>query len=887
MRLLIISIMELLCFPLFATNYYLSSSSGSDLNTGMSPSSAWTSLQMVNTLSLAAGDSVLLKRGDVFRGTIVINESGNADSVIYIGAYGAGEKPVILGSEKVNAFWLATTVNNQTAYKTNFPSFPSFIYIDGKLHFIARHPDGFDSYFFTDFPNIFSGTYSAVRADTLAGYTGDVAGAYISLRRNGWLCDTRVVDSMSANGTIYFSPSMTFSGNNTNSVGFILSNKLSFLDQPGEFYYDASDSTVYVIPYYEQTPSDNTEASVYDFGIFMDTSVTVSGFRQGLGFITIENISFRYQAIAGIGLSDENQNVTIRNCSFAQLPFGVTNREIYDHYNDGLFRPMRSYDITVENNDVKDAYRAGFNITFAIGAVVRNNHLKRIHLFVNAAEWLRQKDFPYGAHVAALEAQGWGNMLIENNTIDSCGHYGIKMGSDVITQHNIVKNTCYLYMDCGAIYCAYQSNAVIRGNIVENVWNGDNGIPNHADNANGIYLDYLIKANNENVLVTGNTIINAGQGMGCLGGASLWDINRVRPNMRIENNVCYNSRNSAFVLGIRGADPAVYTLPPTSPVNFKRNRWVGFSQMPLWSWHNLYSDWRFWESDSNYFFNPYNHNKAYADFPSTTFQYDFALWQSQGYDSLGKENFVWLDSITTPPSEMFPIFVNETAQTAHFLLSPDCYLDLDSNLMGSSIAVPPFSSVVLVKVDSCSSVCAVPDSLEVTDISDSSAVLRWSAVNGATYFEILFRATGASVWDTFSLSSAISDTALTGLLPATEYEWVLKTHCDSLNLFQSGFSSAISFTTLQDTVPVSTGAMALSFDAVVIPNPFSTHARLLFDNPTGKTYTLTITDLAGKAIMRMQTGENNFSLNKENLCPGIYLYELKGEKTARGKFAVI
>jgi len=870
------------CVQSFAANYYVSSATGSNLSSGTSPSSAWATLQKVSAQSFAAGDSILLKRGDFFRGTIIISESGSMGADIYIGAYGTGAKPVILGSEPVSTSWTAATVNGNTVYKAGFPSTPSFVYIDGNLHLAARHPDGFDAYFLTDFPNIGFGTYSAVRADTLTGYAGDVAGAYISLRRNGWLCDTRMVDSMSANGTIYFSPSMTFSGNSGNQVGFILSNKLSFLDHPGEFYYDASDSAINIIPYNAQPPSGTVEASVYDFGIFMDTAVAVAGFQQGLGFLTIENIEFREQAIAGIGLSDENRHVTIRNCAFFRMPFGITNRQIYDHYNDGLFRSMRSYDLNIENNFVQDAYRAGFNVSYAIGLSIRNNELNRIHLIVNAAEWLRLPDLPYGAHVAAIEAQGWQNILIENNKVDSCGHYGIKMGSNVITQHNVVKNTCYLYMDCGAIYCAYQSDAVIRENIVKNVWNGDNGIPLHADNANGIYLDYLGKAGYENILVDGNTIINAGKGIGCLGGTNLWDVNRVRPDLTFENNNCYNNRSGAFTLGIRGVDPAVYVLPPTAPAKFRQNRWVGFSQSPLWNWNNTLSNWRFWESDSNYFFNPYNHNKALATLQSATFQYDFALWQSQGYDSAGKENFVWLDSVAAPPTQLFPIFVNETEQPKHFLLSPNCYLDLDSSLAGPTIEVAPFSSVVLVKMDSCSVLCELPDSLTVADVSDTSAVLHWSESPDAFLFEILFRETGNSAWDTFYLSSETLDTTLSALTPGTGYEWLLKTHCDSIALFQSEFSSSISFTTLEDTVPVNASRISgENFNVVLSPNPFSSSALLSFDNPERKVFSLEISDMTGRKITELKTNENHFLIRRENLNAGIYFLELKGEKVGK------
>lgn len=48
------------------TTYYISSSSGNDLNGGTSSAEPWQTLGRVNSQALVPGDSVLLKRGDVW-----------------------------------------------------------------------------------------------------------------------------------------------------------------------------------------------------------------------------------------------------------------------------------------------------------------------------------------------------------------------------------------------------------------------------------------------------------------------------------------------------------------------------------------------------------------------------------------------------------------------------------------------------------------------------------------------------------------------------------------------------------------------------------------------------------------------------------------------------
>ena len=109
----------LLAFMLFAftaraTNYYLSNA-GNDSNSGTDPSSPWQTLSKVNSQfhSFNPGDSILFKRGDTFRGSLVIGGSGSVSQPIVIGAYGIGAKPLILGSKDVSSTssWISVGSN--------------------------------------------------------------------------------------------------------------------------------------------------------------------------------------------------------------------------------------------------------------------------------------------------------------------------------------------------------------------------------------------------------------------------------------------------------------------------------------------------------------------------------------------------------------------------------------------------------------------------------------------------------------------------------------------------------------------------------------------------------------------------------------------------------
>jgi len=82
----------------FATTYYVSSQ-GSDVADGKTPATAWQTMARVNTAPLKPGDTVLFRRGDAWRGQLV-PRSGDSSGYITYGAYGVGDKPVLLGSIK-------------------------------------------------------------------------------------------------------------------------------------------------------------------------------------------------------------------------------------------------------------------------------------------------------------------------------------------------------------------------------------------------------------------------------------------------------------------------------------------------------------------------------------------------------------------------------------------------------------------------------------------------------------------------------------------------------------------------------------------------------------------------------------------------------------------
>ncbi len=73
------------------TAYYVSSS-GSDDNDGLSPETAWATLDKINQTPLFYGDAVFFERGGTYRGNLYLYDT---DGYVTLSAYGEGEKPVL------------------------------------------------------------------------------------------------------------------------------------------------------------------------------------------------------------------------------------------------------------------------------------------------------------------------------------------------------------------------------------------------------------------------------------------------------------------------------------------------------------------------------------------------------------------------------------------------------------------------------------------------------------------------------------------------------------------------------------------------------------------------------------------------------------------------
>jgi hypothetical protein len=113
-------------------NYYIDATTGNDNNDGLTPATAWKTLGKIRSYDsnpkFQPGDSILLKRGEVWREQLKLNNNGSSGitgSPITIDAYGAGAKPIISGGvdlssptkwvDQGNNIWKASNLPTEVA----------------------------------------------------------------------------------------------------------------------------------------------------------------------------------------------------------------------------------------------------------------------------------------------------------------------------------------------------------------------------------------------------------------------------------------------------------------------------------------------------------------------------------------------------------------------------------------------------------------------------------------------------------------------------------------------------------------------------------------------------------------------------------------------------
>ncbi len=103
-----------------ATAYYVSPT-GSDLQSGRTPSAPWKTLAQVNGTKFRPGDQILFQRGGQWRESLVASSSGASGNPIIYGDYGKGTKPKFWGSIVLDKALFTPLGGTCYSYKSTLP----------------------------------------------------------------------------------------------------------------------------------------------------------------------------------------------------------------------------------------------------------------------------------------------------------------------------------------------------------------------------------------------------------------------------------------------------------------------------------------------------------------------------------------------------------------------------------------------------------------------------------------------------------------------------------------------------------------------------------------------------------------------------------------------
>ncbi|HEX5152506.1 MAG TPA: T9SS type A sorting domain-containing protein [Parafilimonas sp.] len=175
--------------------------------------------------------------------------------------------------------------------------------------------------------------------------------------------------------------------------------------------------------------------------------------------------------------------------------------------------------------------------------------------------------------------------------------------------------------------------------------------------------------------------------------------------------------------------------------------------------------------------------------------------------------------------------------------------------------------------------CTAPAGLKVNNIAATNARIKWNAVTCAIDYKYQYRRQGTTVWTT-AQQPGISK-KLTGLTPATTYQWRVLTRCNTkpntvVSSYKTGpaFTTAASATANENTEAVSNNNLNIK----VYPNPSPGNTTVEYSSTGFGKIQLMLYDAKGKIVFTRQDiaikGSNIYRLDLSKLSAGVYNLKL-------------
>ncbi len=187
--------------------------------------------------------------------------------------------------------------------------------------------------------------------------------------------------------------------------------------------------------------------------------------------------------------------------------------------------------------------------------------------------------------------------------------------------------------------------------------------------------------------------------------------------------------------------------------------------------------------------------------------------------------------------------------------------------------------------------CGAATGMSTTGIGSTTATLNWTAVSGATSYNVQYRIVGAASWT--PTTSTTNSKALTGLVASSNYEWQVQTVCSGGS---SAFTSSTNFSTTaaaacgvatgMATSAITSSGATLSWTAVSGATSYNVQYRIVgaasWTSTTSATNSKAIAGLVASSNYEWQvqtvcasgnsafTASTNFSTTAASACSDVY-----------------
>lgn len=172
--------------------------------------------------------------------------------------------------------------------------------------------------------------------------------------------------------------------------------------------------------------------------------------------------------------------------------------------------------------------------------------------------------------------------------------------------------------------------------------------------------------------------------------------------------------------------------------------------------------------------------------------------------------------------------------------------------------------------DTSDAIITVPPVTNTTAITDVSARLKWSNIEGALQYQVRYRPVGSTSW-LYTSTSALKK-KITSLTCATEYEWQVKAELHNSPLFYSFWSDTATFTTAACRL----GDDNMSDDELFItvsPNPASEFLQVMLDGEY-EGATIELRNLAGQLVLSKLADDEIITLGIQDIPSGVYMLQV-------------